>query len=161
MSQPARPDRNQEVDVDRLRSEAVEARGKGPGLVMASESGKISTLCCMEQRIRTLIHLNSSLSKVWTLIFQKCLLCHCPKMVNCCTQKSPQANPQNLKWTASPVLWKSVRAPQERSQVEPKSPEALLGLEDRRETMARKEGTLCLVNRDQVIKQQKTSMNVH
>lgn len=50
MSQPARPDRNQEVDVhvDRLRGEAVEARGKGPGLVMASESGKISTLCCME-----------------------------------------------------------------------------------------------------------------
>ncbi|XP_052700995.1 TP53-binding protein 1-like isoform X3 [Crassostrea angulata] len=38
MSQPARPDRNQEVDVDRLRGEAVEARGKGPGLVMASES---------------------------------------------------------------------------------------------------------------------------
>lgn len=48
MSQPARPDRNQEVDVDRLRGEAVEARGKEPGLVMASESGKISTLCCME-----------------------------------------------------------------------------------------------------------------
>lgn len=48
MSQPARPDRNQEVDVGRLRAEAVEARGKEPGLVMASESGKISTLCCME-----------------------------------------------------------------------------------------------------------------
>lgn len=39
MSQPARPDRNQEVDVGRLRGEAVEARGKEPGLVMASESG--------------------------------------------------------------------------------------------------------------------------
>lgn len=38
MSQPARPDRNQEVDVGRLRAEAVEARGKEPGLVMASES---------------------------------------------------------------------------------------------------------------------------
>lgn len=84
MFQLVRSDRNQEVDVDRLRGEVVEVRGKELGLVMVFELGKILILCCMEQFIRILMYFNFFLFKVWIFIFQKCLFCYCLKMVNCC-----------------------------------------------------------------------------
>lgn len=58
MFQLVRSDRNQEVDVDRLRGEVVEVRGKGLGLVMVFELGKILILCCMEQFFRILVYFN-------------------------------------------------------------------------------------------------------